>query len=102
MGWTTGLVLDALEIGIHSGWITKEQVTREVLEGFLSGYGREFYRIPTSSSSVDSGGSKRRIRLERGGRTIPMSITSSDGKIEVVPFRRGENTWSVNWVDGES
>ena len=100
MGWTTGLVLDALEIGTHYGWITKEQTTREVIEGFLSGYGRDFYRIPPSSiDSVDSEPSKRRIRLERHGRTIPKSITSSDGKIEVVPFRRGEKTWSLCWID---
>ena len=100
MGWTTGFVLDALEIGTHYGWITKEQTTREVIEGFLSRYGRDFYRIPTSSSrSVDSESPKTRIRLERQGQTIPRSITSSDGKIEVVPFRRGEKTWSLCWID---
>jgi len=100
MGWTTALVLDALEIGTHYGWITKEQTTREVIEGFLSRYGRDFYRIPTSSSrSVDSESPKTRIRLERQGQTIPRSITSSDGKIEVVPFRRGEKTWSLCWID---
>ena len=100
MGWTTGLVLDALEIGTRYGWITKEQTTREVIEGFLSRYGRDFYRIPTSSSRpVDSELPQTRIRLERQGQTIPMSITSSDGKIEVVPFRRGEKTWSLCWMD---
>lgn len=97
MGWTTALVLDALEIGTRHGWITKEQTTRDVIEGFLSRYGRDFYRIPTSS--VDSKSSRTRIRLERQGQTIPMSITSSDGKIEVVPFRRGEKTWSLRWID---
>ena len=100
MGWTTGLVLDALEIGTRHGWITKEQTTREVIEGFLSHYGRDFYRIPTSSTrSVDSEPPKTRIRLERQSQTIPRSITSSDGKIEVVPFRRGEKTWSLCWID---
>ena len=100
MGWTTGLVLDALEIGTQYGWITKEQTTREAIEGFLSRYGREFYRIPTSSSlSVDSESPKTRIRLERQRQIIPMSITSPDGKIEVVPFRRGEKTWSLSWID---
>lgn len=97
MGWTTALVLDALEIGTRHGWITKEQTTRDVIEGFLSHYGRDFYRIPTSS--VDSKSSRTRVRLERQGQTIPMSITSSDGKIEVVPFRRGEKTWSLRWID---
>lgn len=100
MGWTTSLVLDALEIGTEYGWITKEQTTQEVIEGFLSNYGREFYRIPASSSrSVDSDSLKTRIRLERKGQAIPRSITSSDGKIEVVPFRRGEKTWSLCWID---
>ena len=100
MGWTTGLVLDALEIGTRYGWITKEQTTREAIEGFLSHYGRDFYKIPNPSSrSADSGSPNTRIRLERQGQTIPMSITSSDGKIEVVPFHRGKKTWSLCWVD---
>ena len=100
MGWTTGLVLDALEIGTHCGWITKEQTTQEAIEGFLSRYGRDFYRIPTSSSrSVEPKFPRTRIRLERQGQTIPMSITSLNGKIEVVPFRRGERTWSLCWID---
>ena len=101
MGWTTGLVLDALEIGTHCGWITKEQTTREAIEGFLSRYGRDFYRIPSSSSYfVGTESPKTRIRLERQGQTIPLSITSSDGKIEVVPFHRGKKTWSLCWIDG--
>ncbi|KAI9788381.1 MAG: hypothetical protein M1835_002306 [Candelina submexicana] len=99
MGWTTGLVIDALEIGTCYGWITKEQTTREVVEGFLSRYGREFYRVPASSSlSGDLESRNTRIRLEREGRIIPRSIVSSDGEIEVVPFRRGEKTWSLSWI----
>ena len=100
-GWTSSLVLDALENGIRQGWITKEDTTREVIEGFLSRYGRNFYGVPTSpSDSVGLGSSRPRIRLERHGQTIPKSITSPDGKIEVVPFRRGQKTWSLSWIDG--
>lgn len=103
MGWTTDLVLDALEIGTHHEWITKEQTTREVIEGFLSRYGRDFYRIPTSSSrSVDSESPKTQIRLERQGQTIPRSITSSDGKMDVcaISQRREDLVVMLNRSSG--
>ena len=100
IGWTTSLVLDALEIGTRYGWITKEQTTREAIEGFLSRHGREFYRIPAAPSrSVGWESATPRIRLERQGQTIPRSIKSSDGKIEVVPFRAGKETWSLSWIE---
>lgn len=99
-GWVTPLIIDALEIGTRQGWITKAQTTRENIEGFLSFYGRDFYRIPVPPSHpTDSEGSKTpRIRLERHGQVIPQSIKSLDGQIEVVPFKRGEKTWSLSWI----
>ena len=78
------------------GWISQEDVTREAVEGFLSNYGRGFYQI---SDPTDTEARKRRIRLERRGETIPMLISSSDGKLEVVPFRRGEEILSLSWIN---
>lgn len=78
------------------GWISKEDVTRGAVEGFLSHYGRAFYKI---SNLSDTDAQKRRIRLERRGETIPRSISSSDGKLEVVPFRRGEDVMSLSWTN---
>ncbi|KAL8834081.1 MAG: hypothetical protein Q9170_003937 [Blastenia crenularia] len=82
-GWCTALVIGALEHAIGQRWISKEDVTQEALGGFLSNNGRDFYKIPDSSP-------RRRIRLTRQGEKIPKSITSSDGKIVLVPFRSGQ------------
>ena len=93
-GWVTVLVVDALRQAVEMGWISKHGITQETLEGFLSTYGREFYKIADLSDS-----SKRRIRLEKSDEIIPKSIVSSDGKIEVVPYRRGKRVMSVSWID---
>ncbi|MCJ1255347.1 hypothetical protein MMC24_003163 [Lignoscripta atroalba] len=92
--WCTALVIGALEEGIDQGWIREEEVTRESLEGFLSGYGEAFYKIPQSMKSDGP-----RIRLERRGETISEAIKTQDGTIEVVPFRRGKEIWSVSWIE---
>ena len=78
------------------GWVSKEDVTREKVEGFLSNYGRAFYKI---SDQTDTKAQKPQIRLERRGETIPKSISSSDGRLEVVPFRQGENIMSLSWIN---
>ncbi len=87
-------MIDALKQAIESGWISNHRITQETLEGFLSTYGRNFYKINDRSDSQ-----RRGIRLERLNETIPKSIVSSDGKIEIVPFRREEKVMSVSWID---
>ncbi|KAL8647556.1 MAG: hypothetical protein Q9226_006385 [Calogaya cf. arnoldii] len=93
-GWTSVLVIDALKQAIENGWISNHKIRHETLEGFLSTYGRKFYKIDQLSGSL-----QWRIQLEKGAETIPKSIISSDGKIEVVPFRRGEQVMSLSWID---
>ncbi|KAL8750266.1 MAG: hypothetical protein Q9199_007179 [Rusavskia elegans] len=93
-GWTSVLVIDALKQAIENGWISNHKITQETLEGFLSTYGKRFYKIDQLSDP-----SRRCIRLKKSDETIPKSIVSSDGKIEVVPFRRGEQVMSLSWID---
>lgn len=81
---------------MSQGWISKEDVTREAVEGFLSNYGRVFYKI---SDPTDIEAQKRRVRLERQGEKIPRSISSPDGELEIVPFRRGEDIMSLSWIN---
>ncbi|KAL8964218.1 MAG: hypothetical protein Q9183_004608, partial [Haloplaca sp. 2 TL-2023] len=95
-GWTTVLVIRALENAMAQGWIKREQVTQEVLEGFLSEHGRAFYQLTYGKGQAAR---KARIRLERQGETIPKSIKSANGNIEVVPFRRGQEVMSLSWID---
>lgn len=90
--WCTSLVIGALEEAIDHGWIREEEVTCESIEGFLSGYGRAFYKIPHSTES-----DKPVIRLDRRGETIPEVVRSKDGTIEVVPFGRGKEVLSLSW-----
>ena len=92
-GWATQLVVSALEEAVEKGWIQDEDVTYEALVGFLGGRGRRFYNI----QSLIKENNEKRIVLERKGERIPESIKSKDGSIEVVPFRRGEEIWSLRW-----
>jgi dihydroorotase len=84
------LVLLALEEAIAGGIIQEEEVTQEKLEGFLSGFGRRFYKLP----NVPAG---KRIVLTRNGATIPESIKSGDGSLEVALSRAGAEVFSLAW-----
>ena len=77
------------------GWISRD-VSREVIEGFLSHFGRTFYKIAQSKQEATS---KYSIRLERKGKRIPQSIKSLDRTIEVVPFRRNEKVMTLTWLN---
>lgn len=77
------------------GWISKD-VSREAIEGFLSHFGRTFYKIAQPKQEATS---KHSIRLERQGKRIPKSIKSLDGSIEVVPFRRDEEVMTLTWLN---
>lgn len=86
--YAVAYVFTALEEAIARGDIKEEQVTQELLEGFLGGFGRKFYGVEAS---------KERIVVERKSEVVVDSITG-EGGIEVVPFRKGRDTWSVTWV----
>ncbi|QSZ31768.1 hypothetical protein DSL72_001337 [Monilinia vaccinii-corymbosi] len=85
-----GHVLTALEQGVDMGVLRSEDVTVEVLEGFLGKRGRAFYGIP------EEGGEERgRIVVRRGGEVVRASFTGEG--VEIVPFWRGQEIWSVEW-----
>lgn len=87
--YAVGLVLDALEKGVERGVIGKEDVSSEILKGFLGAWGRKFYGVR------DGRGEK--IILRKGVDEI-VGVLRKDGVgVEVVPFRKGEKTWSVTW-----
>ena len=81
----------AVEEGLRQGWIREAKV--EVLEEFLRGRGRRFYKI----EGLTRERREQRIILEKKGERIPESIKSKNGAIEVVPFRSGEEIMSLKW-----
>lgn len=85
--YAVAYVLDALEEAVARGDVEDGQVTQELLEGFLGGFGRKFYGVETSAE---------KIVVEKKGEVVVESINGEG--VEVVPFRKGKNTWSVSWV----
>jgi len=84
--YALGYVLAALEEAIARHDIPSDAVTEAALAGFFSEYGRAFYGVAKAS---------RNILLTRGGQVIPDSLKGEGA--EIVPFRAGETTWSVEW-----
>jgi len=89
--FVTQLVLLGLEEAIERGVITEADVTQEKLEGFLSRFGRRFYKLPEVS--------EKKIVLERKGEKIPTSVVSEDGIIEVGISRAGAEVFSLKWEE---
>ncbi|KAH8177021.1 amidohydrolase domain-containing protein [Sarocladium implicatum] len=88
--YATQLVLLALEDATERGVISEVDVTQEKLEGFLSGFGRKFYKLPAEEVQG------QKIVLERKGEVVPQSIKG--GEIEVGVSRKGSEVFSLSWV----
>lgn len=89
--FATQLVLLALEEAIERGVITEADVTKEKLEGFLSRFGRRFYKLPEAS--------EKKISLERKAEKIPASVVNGDGSVEVGISRAGAEVFSLSWEE---
>ncbi|KAI7219451.1 Translation factor GUF1 [Hortaea werneckii] len=85
-----GYVVDALEQGIETGVLAEEDVTKEKLQGFLCDFGRKFYKVQEERQD--------KISLQRRKDVVEEVLRSEDGKVEVVPFRRGRMTWEAKWL----
>ncbi|KAL2071567.1 hypothetical protein VTL71DRAFT_12802 [Oculimacula yallundae] len=81
------LVIGAFEQAIERKVITEEEVTADILKGFLGGHGRKFYGIADTANET--------VILSKGTEVIQESFTGQG--VEVVPFRRGQSTWSVKF-----
>ncbi|KAK6359019.1 hypothetical protein TWF696_000191 [Orbilia brochopaga] len=70
---------------------------KETLEGFCCTFGREFYQVAVRRLEVP-GKDKRRIVLKKGvGERVVMEVGTGDQA--VVPFRAGEDVWSLQWKE---
>lgn len=90
--YVTQYVLLALEEAVEKGVIEEEEVTKEVLEGFLSRNGREFYGV---GYKKDAEGKRETVVLERKGERIVDAIKSQS--VEVVCSRAGDEVLSLRW-----
>lgn len=87
--YTTALVMDAFEKAVTSGILADEQVTLDVVAGFLGNFGRRFYGLGSPLGD--------KISLSGPKATIRPALRSDLGDVEVIPFRAGEQTWTVSW-----
>jgi len=86
--YTTQLVLDALEQACENGVLKQEDVTRDILEGFMSKFGRAFYGMEKEKKDF--------IALNKSDERIMDVLQTKDAN--VVPFRKGQKTWSLSWI----
>jgi len=87
------LVILALEEAIGRGVLEVDEVTQDRLEKFLSRSGRRFYKLPDPATE-----GQPRIVLERKGETIPTSIKSPDGTLEVGLSKSMAPVFSLSWL----
>ncbi|KAI9746295.1 MAG: hypothetical protein M1818_000006 [Claussenomyces sp. TS43310] len=86
--YATQNVFDALDQACEDGILKAEDVTQEALEGFLSKFGRAFYGIEDAKNET--------IMLRKADEKIKDILQSQE--VDVVPFRRGQKTWSLSWI----
>lgn len=89
--YVTQIVIEALEDAVKQEWVSAKDITTEAIEGFLSGFGRKFYKLPAADPA-------KKIRLEKKGEKIPDIVKSADGSVEIVPWGRGREIRSLSWV----
>ncbi|KAI2626179.1 dihydroorotase [Xylaria nigripes] len=90
--YATQLVLLALEEATEKGIIDEKDVTKEHIEGFLSLFGRRFYKLPEPSPTGP------RIVLKKTGETIPASIGSTDRSLEIGISRSEASVFSLRFA----
>lgn len=87
--YALGYVLDALKTGVERGVLKEEDVTTEVLSGFFSSWGRKFYGVEDKKNE--------KVVLRKSQEKIADVLKKDGVSVQVVPFRKGEQTWSVEW-----
>lgn len=87
------LVILALEEAIGRGVLEVDEVIQDRLEQFLSRSGRRFYKLPDFATEGEP-----KIVLERKGETIPTSIKSADGTLEVGLSKSMASVFSLSWL----
>lgn len=84
-------MVEALDTMVRNGMLKAEDLTKESIAGFLSGFGRRFYKL---------GEERERIRMRRGGQVVAGRIGGNVvcKENEVVCWRAGRPTWGIEWI----
>lgn len=92
--YATQLVLEAFEAAVGKGVIDQEQLSKTVLEGFLGGFGRKFYRIEPSGMRI-----KVSAKGEQVVSTLQVGASSANdnGRV-IIPFRQNSSIYSLDWL----
>lgn len=92
--YATQYVLEAWEDAVNKGAIEKGRITQSVLEGFLGGFGRNFYRVEASGAKI-----KILAREEKVVSELAIAGAGADAAGDVViPFRRESPIYSLEWL----
>lgn len=87
--YATQLVVEAAERAMREGVVGGGEELVENLRGFLGGFGRAFYGVKEA---------EERIRLLAREETVRESLVVGDGEDSVIPFRRKEPIYSLEWI----
>ena len=92
--YATQLVLSALEDGVKNGWFSSDAVSESVWQEFLSRRGNRFYGIDSTGDTA-----KESLILQKRGEIIEEVASKAEKGVEVVNFRCGKETWSLDWTN---
>ncbi|KAK5456944.1 dihydroorotase [Exophiala xenobiotica] len=95
--YATQYVLHAFEGAVERGMIEKARVSQDVLEGFLGGFGRKFYRVEASGAKIRISAKEEKV-MEKV--TIQSAATHAAGDV-IIPFRRDSPIYSLEWLSRE-
>lgn len=87
--YATQLVVEAAEMAVRQGVVQGGKGLVRNLEGFLGGFGRKFYRVKETGE---------RISLKARDEMVKASLMVGDGEEKLIPFRRKEPVYSLEWI----
>lgn len=97
--YATQLVLEAFEEAVAKGVVEKSRVSKDVVEGFLGGFGRKFYQVDPSRHKIRiSAKDEKVISMLAVGGAAGADSTTRD---VVIPFRRNSPIYSLEWIAAE-
>ena len=93
--YATQLVLEAFEDAVAKDILDKSDLTPFVLEGFLGGFGRSFYRVEPSGAKIKIVAKDDRVVDKLAVRGAGPTAGAED---VVIVFRRNTPIYSLEWL----